>query len=45
MLRKRSKRRSLTLAQKVEAAHMVFLGKEAQAVVAKHFRVSKFVMS
>lgn len=38
LLRKRTKSRRMTLEEMVKAAHMVFIDKESQAVVAKYFR-------
>ena len=43
--RKKGKQRRLSLEQKVEAAWMVFVQMEKQADVARHFRVSAWVIS
>ena len=39
-LRRKRTSKILTLDNKIEAAHMVFVLKETQTVVAKHFRVT-----
>ena len=44
-LRKRGKTGRLSLEQRVEAAHMIFIRKERQADVAKHFRVTQPAIS
>ena len=40
MLRKRTGRRIMSLDDKVEAAFMLFIDKEQQKTVAKHFRTT-----
>ena len=44
-LRKRGKTGRLSLEQRVEAAHMIFIKKERQTDVAKHFRVTQPAIS
>ena len=44
-LRKRGKNRNLSLEQRIEAAHMIYIIKERQADVAKHFRVTQPAIS
>jgi len=45
MLRKRRRRRVMSLDDKIEAAFMLFIDKEKQSTVAKHFRVTVSAVS
>ena len=45
MLRRRRGRKVLSIEDKIEAAYMLFIDKEEQKTVAKHFRVTASAIS